>query len=216
MRRIALLLIFGLLVLSPGAAFAEVGGVRATPIYVGDSFGPNGRCAVGATVKGGFVTSGKCGAPGEVVRTATGVVVGTVRASTYPNPSSAWVSVTSAWEPVGAYRYPGGRDTPVLGSTPAPVGSTVCGFSPTTGWRCGTLLNRNVSVSFPDGTLHGLLLTSLCFEPGTPLGSPLFSGGQLQGLLVGFSGNCSTGGRSYYTPINEILQRYGLTLLTSS
>ncbi|MFF4417159.1 S1 family peptidase [Streptosporangium sp. NPDC001559] len=212
MRRISLLLIFGLLLSTPGVAFAGTG----APIYVGDSFGTNGRCTVGAAVPGGFVTSGTCGSPGETVRAANGAVVGTVRASTYPIPSSAWVSVTSAWEPVGVLRVPGGRDLPVRGSTPVPVGSQVCGFGGTTGWRCGTLLGRNASLSLPQGTVTGLLVTSICFEPGTPPGSPLYANGQLQGILLGFSGNCSAGGRSYYVPINEILRQYGLTLLTSS
>ncbi|MFD0887476.1 S1 family peptidase [Streptosporangium algeriense] len=208
-------MIFGLLLLTPGVASAGTGDLQATPIYVGDSFGPNGYCTVGATVQGGFITSGLCGRSGQVVRTSTGAVVGTIRASTHPLPSMAWVSVTSAWEPVGVFRGPDRRDRPVHGSTPAPVGSAVCAFSHTTGWQCGSLLSRNASVTFIEGTVYGLLMTNICLGAGTPPGTPLFSNGQLQGILVS-PGNCSAGGRSYFMPINEFLQRYGLTLLTSS
>ncbi|MEO3810341.1 S1 family peptidase [Sphaerisporangium sp. B11E5] len=215
MRRISFLLITSLLLLSPGVASAGTARLQASPIRVGDSFGTNGRCMVGATVQGGFVTSGICGPVGEVVRTQDGTVVGTVRASTYPSSSRAWVGVTSDWQPLGVLRVPGGSDIPVRGSTPAPVGSSVCGYSGTTGWRCGTVLSRNASVTYPEGTVYGLIMTSVCAEPGSRPGSPLIAGGHLQGILLGASGSCATGGRSYYVPLNEILRGYGLTLLTS-
>jgi streptogrisin C len=41
------------------------------------------------------------------------------------------------------------------------------------------------------------------------------SGQQGQGVTSGGSGNCSSGGTTYYQPVNEILSVYGLTLRTS-
>jgi streptogrisin C len=54
----------------------------------------------------------------------------------------------------------------------------------------------------------------VCAEPGDSGGS-LLSGNQAQGVTSGGSGNCSSGGITYYQPVNEILQTYGLTLATS-
>ncbi|GII63625.1 hypothetical protein Skr01_37100 [Sphaerisporangium krabiense] len=207
-------MITSFLLLNPGVASAGTAGLPGTPIRVGDSFGVNGRCPVGATVQGGFVTSGACGAQGEILRGPNGTIVGTIRGSTYPDPSSAWVAVTPAWEPLGVVRGFGG-DIPVHGSTPAPVGSSVCGSTGTTGWQCGTVMNRNATVTYPQGTVSGLIMTSVCAEPGSRPGSFLISADHLQGILLGGTGNCTTGGRSYYVPINKILQTYGLTLLTS-
>jgi len=55
----------------------------------------------------------------------------------------------------------------------------------------------------------------VCAEPGDSGGSWL-SANQAQGVTSGGSGNCSTGGTTYYQEINPILATYGLTLITSS
>ncbi|MFC7643765.1 trypsin-like serine protease [Streptosporangium lutulentum] len=61
--------------------------------------------------------------------------------------------------------------------------------------------------------MTGLIRTSVCAEPGDSGGS-LVSGSQAQGVTSGGSGNCTSGGTTYFQPINEILQAYGLTLVT--
>jgi streptogrisin C len=38
------------------------------------------------------------------------------------------------------------------------------------------------------------------------------SGTQAQGVTSGGSGNCSSGGTTYFQPVGEILSTYGLTL----
>jgi streptogrisin C len=60
----------------------------------------------------------------------------------------------------------------------------------------------------------GLTRTNVCAEPGDSGGSWL-SGNQAQGVTSGGSGNCSSGGTTYFQPVNEILSAYGLTLVTS-
>ena len=53
----------------------------------------------------------------------------------------------------------------------------------------------------------------MCAEPGDSGGS-LIAGTQAQGVTSGGSGNCSSGGTTYFQPVNEILSAYGLTLTT--
>jgi hypothetical protein len=40
----------------------------------------------------------------------------------------------------------------------------------------------------------------------------VYSGAQAQGVTSGGSGNCQSGGTTYFQPVNEILSAYGLTL----
>jgi hypothetical protein len=54
----------------------------------------------------------------------------------------------------------------------------------------------------------------VCAEPGDSGGS-FISGDQAQGVTSGGWGDCSGGGETWYQPINEILNRYGLTLTTA-
>jgi hypothetical protein len=44
----------------------------------------------------------------------------------------------------------------------------------------------------------------------------LLAGNQAQGVTSGGSGNCSSGGTTFFQPVNEILNRYSLTLRTGS
>jgi streptogrisin C len=94
------------------------------------------------------------------------------------------------------------------------VGSSVCRSGSTTGWHCGTVQQLNTSVTYQEGTVSGVTRTSVCAEPGDSGGS-FISGSQAQGVTSGGSGNCTSGGTTYFQPINPILQSYGLTLTTT-
>ncbi|MGW5052234.1 alpha-lytic protease prodomain-containing protein [Actinokineospora sp. NPDC004072] len=168
-----------------------------------------GRCSVGFSVEGGFVTAGHCGRTG----TRTTQPSGSVQGSSFPGNDYAWVRVDAGNTPRPLVnRYPG--TVPVAGSQEAPVGSSVCRSGSTTGWRCGTIQQKNASVTYPEGTITGLTRTNACAEPGDSGGSWL-TGDQAQGVTSGGSGNCQTGGTIYFQPITEILQVYGLRLVTT-
>ncbi|HET8660459.1 MAG TPA: S1 family peptidase, partial [Micromonosporaceae bacterium] len=108
--------------------------------------------------------------------------------------------------------YSGGT-VGVSGSTEAAVGASICRSGSTTGWHCGSIQAKNQTVNYPQGTVNGLTRTNVCAEPGDSGGSWL-SGNQAQGVTSGGSGNCTSGGTTYYQPVNEILSAYGLTLVT--
>ncbi|MGX7827245.1 S1 family peptidase [Actinokineospora sp. 24-640] len=172
--------------------------------------GSGSRCSVGFSVNGGFVTAGHCGRTGASTTQPSGTFAG----SSFPGNDYAVVNVASGNTLIGAVNnYSGGR-VAVAGSQDAPVGSSICRSGSTTGWRCGTIQARNSSVTYPEGTITGLIRTSACAEPGDSGGSAI-SGSQAQGVTSGGSGNCRTGGTTYFQPVNEILQVYGRTLITS-
>jgi streptogrisin C len=168
-----------------------------------------GRCSIGFSVDGGFVTAGHCGRTGTRTQNPSGTVAG----SSFPGNDYAWVRTSAGNTPRPLVnRYPG--TVPVAGSQEAPVGSSVCRSGSTTGWRCGTIQQKNASVTYPEGTIYGLTRTNACAEPGDSGGSWL-TGDQAQGVTSGGSGNCRTGGTIYFQPVNEILSVYNLNLVTT-
>jgi len=180
----------------------------------GDAYYMGGRCSVGFSVAGGFVTAGHCGDPGTATQGYNQVAQGTFRGSSFPGNDYAWVQVNSNWTPQPwVNNYAGGNVT-VAGSTEAAVGASICRSGSTTGWHCGTISAKNQTVNYAEGTVTGLTRTNVCAEPGDSGGSWL-SGQQAQGVTSGGSGNCTSGGTTYFQPVNEILSAYGLTLTTS-
>ncbi|GGS42120.1 alpha-lytic protease prodomain-containing protein [Actinokineospora fastidiosa] len=172
------------------------------------SFGGS-RCSVGFSVQGGFVTAGHCGGTGTRTSNPSGVVAG----SSFPGNDYGWVRVDAGNTPRPLVnRYPG--TVPVAGSQEAPVGAAVCRSGATTGWRCGTIQQKNATVNYPQGSVSGLTRTSACAQPGDSGGSWL-AGDQAQGVTSGGSGNCTSGGTFYFQPLLEILSVYNLRLLTS-
>ncbi|WP_328853609.1 S1 family peptidase [Micromonospora globbae] len=180
----------------------------------GDAYYMGGRCSVGFSVVGGFVTAGHCGTVGTATQGYNQVAQGTFRGSSFPGNDYAWVQTNSNWTPQPwVNNYAGGNVT-VAGSTEAAVGASICRSGSTTGWHCGTIQAKNQTVNYPQGTVTGLTRTNVCAEPGDSGGSWL-SGQQAQGVTSGGSGNCTSGGTTYFQPVNEILSAYGLTLRTS-
>ncbi|MDF5755149.1 S1 family peptidase [Spongiactinospora sp. TRM90649] len=205
----------------PSAVRVEVTAERPVP-YVTDvaggdvvRIGSSSRCVIGFMVKrgkrDGFVTAGHCGKKGDLVYPLSGnIPIGVVQAASFPGNDHLWVALNPGWRAIAAVRG-GGRFEIITGSAESVVGSTVC-TTGLAGWRCGTVQQRNASVTYPSGTVSGLTRTSVCSEPGDS-GAPFISGTQAQGVTSGGSGNCSTGGTTYFQPINGALAAYGLTLL---
>ncbi|NUO97940.1 MAG: S1 family peptidase [Nonomuraea sp.] len=186
----------------------------------GDAYyiGAGTRCSVGFSVtragtQGGFVSAGHCGTAGSSTSGSNRVAQGTFRGSSFPGNDYSYIEVNSQWTPTGVvYGYSAGI-LPVRGSTVAQVGSAICRAGSTTGYHCGSVQQLNTSVTYQEGTVSGVTRTNVCAEPGDSGGS-FISGDQAQGVTSGGSGNCSSGGTTYFQPVNEILSTYGLTLAT--
>ncbi|MFC4534565.1 S1 family peptidase [Sphaerisporangium dianthi] len=175
------------------------------------------RCSIGFSVRrgstNGFVSAGHCGRAGNSTTGYNRVAQGTFQGSVFPGSDYSWVAVNSNWTPRPWVKGSGGANVTVSGSSVAGVGSSICRSGSTTGWHCGTVLQRNTSVTYSQGTVSEVTRTNVCAEPGDSGGSYI-SGSQAQGVTSGGSGNCSSGGTTFFQPVNEILSVYGLTLVT--
>ncbi|MDK1347864.1 alpha-lytic protease prodomain-containing protein [Streptomyces sp. 378] len=176
------------------------------------------RCSIGFSVtKGeqeGFASAGHCGKPGAKTTGHNNAEQGTFQASTFPGKDMSWVAVNDAWKVTPNVKGEGGQAVQITGSVQALVGAAVCRSGSTTGWHCGTVEQHDTSVSYAEGKVDGLTQTTVCAEPGDS-GGPYVSGVQAQGVTSGGSGDCATGGTTFYQPINALLSDFGLTLATA-
>lgn len=189
-------------------------------IVGGDAFYVQaGRCSVGFSVtKGddqGFATAGHCGTAGTTTTGFNMVAQGTFQASTFPGKDTAWVKAEKDWTATPQVSGAGGENVQVAGSTQALVGAAVCRSGSTSGWHCGEIEQHDTSVSYPEGTVNGVTRTTVCAEPGDS-GGPYISGSQAQGVTSGGSGDCTSGGTTYFQPVNPLLETYGLVLKTTA
>ncbi len=182
-------------------------------------------CSVGFSVTRGttkgFVTAGHCGDVGNSVAIG-GQTVGSFAGSTFPGSDRAWVSVgsTNTLQALVS-NYAGGNVT-VRGSTEAATGAALCRSGRTTGYQCGTITAKNVTVNYPEGTVTGLTRSNACVAGGDSGGSWITSAGQGQGVTsggnsqAGSNGNCGLAAsqrQTFYQRLTPILSAYGLTLV---
>ena len=94
----------------------------------------------------------------------------------------------------------------------ATVGQSVTRSGSTSHVHSGRVTALNVTVHYSDGsTVTGMIQTTVCAEPGDSGGS-LFSGNTALGLTSGGSGNCTSGGTTFFQPVVEALNTYGATI----
>ncbi|WP_030229146.1 trypsin-like serine protease [Streptomyces sp. NRRL WC-3626] len=219
-----------------GAAFVKAAGLEGEDVGIrittvrprllqditgGDAFyiDDAARCSVGFSVtkgaQGGFVTAGHCGRAGATTTGYDRTAQGTFQASTFPGVDMAWVGTDEQWTPTPDVKAQNGQEVQVTGSAEALVGASVCRSGSTTGWHCGTIEQHDASVSYPEGRVDGLTRTTVCAEPGDS-GGPYVAGAQAQGVTSGGSGNCTSGGTTFYQPVNAMLGEFGLTLTTAA
>jgi streptogrisin C len=185
-----------------------------------------GRCSVGFSTQSSsgsryVITAGHCTEIGGTWR-GTGGTIGAVAATSFPSNDfgAIGISSTSAVSTALVDRYSSGSDVTVAGAGTAGVGAGICRSGSTTGWRCGSVTATNQTVNYGGGDIvSGLTRTTACAEPGDSGGSYVTNPGSgtrvtALGLLSGGSGDCTSGGVTYYQPVGEVLSNYGLTLVT--
>ncbi|KAM3526886.1 hypothetical protein NHJ13051_003266 [Beauveria bassiana] len=172
------------------------------------------RCSVGFAVTTGFVSAGHCGQTGSSATTPRGQPLGTFAGSVFPgNADMSYVRTVSGTGLNGSINGYGQGNLPVSGSNVAAVGASVCRSGATTQVHCGTIRARGATINYQEGSVTGLTQTTVCAEQGDSGGS-FYAGSQAQGVTSGGNGNCRTGGITYFQPVNEILETFGLTLVT--
>lgn len=192
-------------------ATTSAGTVGGDPYYING----NVRCSIGFSVQGGFVSAGHCGSPGSTTTGWDGSAQGTFVGSSFPGNDYSHITIGNGWwtTPV-VLGWGTVSDQLVRGSNVAPPGTSICRSGSTTHWHCGTVEVLDETVSYSQGLVYQLTRTSVCAEPGDSGGS-FISGDQAQGVTSGTTGNCTAGGHTWFQPVNEILQTYGLSLVTA-
>lgn len=184
------------------------------------------RCSAGFNARNSagtryVLTAGHCTELGGTW-SGTGGTIGPVSGTSFPTNDYGRITVSSsaaASTPL-VDRYTSGSDVTVTGAGNAGVNTNVCRSGSTTGWRCGRVTATNQTVNYGGGDIvSGLTRTTACAQPGDSGGPYVSNPGTgtrvtAYGLLSGGSGNCTTGGTTFYQPINEVLSAYGLSLYT--
>ncbi len=198
------------------AVLKRTAGEFTTRIAGGDAIhGGGSRCSLGfnVTVNGqpGFLTAGHCTNAISTWTDGQGTTLGNTEGSSFPGDDYGLVMYTSDVPHPSEVNLYDGSSQAISGPAEATVGMQVTRSGSTTQVHGGTVQAVNASVSYPQGTVDGLIQTDVCAEPGDSGGS-LFSGDKAIGLTSGGSGDCSSGGQTFFQPVAEALQVYGATL----
>ncbi|MFE6501876.1 S1 family peptidase [Kitasatospora sp. NPDC057738] len=195
---------------APNLDVHRVPGVFTPLLAAGDAiYGGEYRCSLGFNVVSGstyyFLTAGHCGnvAANWYTDVAHSTLIGPTIGSTFPGHDYALVRYDNS-----ALSHPGG-----FTSAPnAVVGEAVKRTGSTTGTHGGTVTGLNATVRYTDGsTVRGLIQTNVCAEAGDS-GGPLYDGTKALGLTSGGSGDCTSGGTTFYQPVNAALSAYNVSV----
>ncbi|GHJ38614.1 S1 family peptidase [Streptomyces sp. TS71-3] len=169
------------------------------------------RCSLGFNVRSGstyyFLTAGHCTDGAGTWYNSSGSAIGSTSGSSFPGNDYGIVKYASGVSHDGTV---GSQDI-TSAATPA-VGASVTRRGSTTGIHTGRVLGLNATVNYgADGIVSGLIDTNVCAEPGDS-GGPLYGGSTAYGLTSGGSGNCSSGGETFFQPVTEALSAYGVSI----
>lgn len=176
-------------------------------------FAGGGRCSLGFNVvtadgSPGFLTAGHCGViaeqwsdeqDGEPIATVAEAVFpgdGDFALLTYDDPAAEAPSAVDVGD---------GELFGINAPAEADIGLPVFRMGSTTGLFDGEVTGLEATVNYPEGTVTGLIQTTVCAEPGDS-GGPLFTeDGAAVGLTSGGSGDCTNGGVTFFQPVTTAL-----------
>ncbi|MYR57896.1 trypsin-like serine protease [Streptomyces sp. SID625] len=174
--------------------------------------GSGGRCSLGFNVvKDGqpyFLTAGHCTEAISTWSDADGTVIGSNERSSFPGDDFGLVKYTASVDHPSAVDLYDGSTQPITKAGEATVGEQVTRSGSTTHVHTGTVTGLDATVNYSEGTVSGLIQTDVCAEPGDSGGS-LFDGDTALGLTSGGSGDCSSGGETFFQPVTEALSATG-------
>lgn len=195
-----------------GQAVAGVGGGDAI-------FGGAVRCSLGFNVDvagaPAFLTAGHCGNEADTwFADQNGTEpLGTVAVSTFPVADFALVTYDdAATQPPSAVDLGDAGTREITRAVDASVGLQVTRSGSTTGVREGTVTGLDATVNYGNGDIvNGLIQTDVCAEPGDS-GGALFAADAAVGLTSGGSGDCTSGGETFFQPVTTALAATGATI----
>ncbi|MGW2635867.1 S1 family peptidase [Streptomyces sp. NPDC001348] len=182
-----------------------------------------GRCSAGFNVTNGksdfILTAGHCGPAGSTwfADNQGNQQLGTTLQSNFPGNDFSLIQYASGKAGDGAdvVAIGNGNGVRITGAADATVGQKVFRSGSTSGLHDGTVTGLNATVNYPEGTVTGLIQTNVCAEPGDS-GGPLFSDGVALGVTSGGSGDCTTGGTTFFQPITKAMSALGVRLIVSA
>jgi streptogrisin D len=195
-------------------------GALARRIAGGDAiYGSSYRCSLGFNVKDSagtyyFLTAGHCGnlATTWYANSSKTTVLGTRTGTSFPGNDYAIVRYSTSYtNHPGTVDLHNGSSQDITSAANAFVGESVRRSGSTTGVHSGSVTGLNATVNYAEGTVRGLIRTTVCAEGGDS-GGALFDGTKAIGLTSGGSGNCSSGGTTYFQPVTEPLGVYGVSV----
>ncbi|SCL24831.1 streptogrisin D [Micromonospora pallida] len=199
---------------SGAARITNLGDTLSMRISGGDAiYGGGYRCSLGFNVRKGseyfFLTAGHCTnvASAWYANSAQSTKLGDRTGTSFPGNDYGIVKYTNT--SIAIDGSVGGQDITSAGN--ATVGQSVTRRGSTTGTHSGTVTGLNATVRYAEGTVRGMIATNVCAEPGDS-GGPLYAGGTALGLTSGGSGNCRTGGTTFFQPVGEVLSKYGVAV----
>src|SRR3954470_4026617 len=207
------------------AASASSGAVRMERVhgslrrYIsgGDAiFGGSYRCSLGFNARNSagtyfFLTAGHCGEAVSAwyANSSHTTVLGNNVGYSFPENDYALVRYTTNTSITHSGAV-GSQDIPTAANPT--VGLTVFRKGSTTGIHSGRVTALNQTVNYGGGDIvRGLIRTTVCAEPGDS-GGALYAGTVAYGLTSGGSGNCSSGGTTFFQPVVEALNAYGVNV----
>ncbi|GHE71310.1 serine protease [Streptomyces longispororuber] len=172
------------------------------------------RCSLGFNVRNGstyyFLTAGHCtdGAGTWWANSAKTTVLGTTHGSSFPTNDYGIVRYTNT--SIDKAGTVGSQD--ITRAADPTVGQNVTRRGSTTGTHSGRVTGLNATVNYGGGdVVYGMIRTTVCAEPGDS-GGPLYAGSTALGLTSGGSGNCSSGGTTFFQPVTEALRAYNVSV----
>ena len=178
-------------------------------------YGGGYRCSLGFNVVSGstyyFLTAGHCGEVASTWYSNSGqsTTLGTNVSYSFPTNDYAAVRYTNT----SVTKSGTAGNTDITSSGTPSVGTSVIRDGSTTGIHTGTVTGLNATVNYGSGdVVYGMIQTNVCAEGGDS-GGPLYSSsGIAYGLTSGGSGNCTSGGTTFFQPVVEALNAYGVAV----
>ncbi|MFD5074039.1 S1 family peptidase [Streptomyces sp. NPDC058371] len=182
-------------------------------------FSTGGRCSAGFNVTNGqsefILTAGHCGPAGSVWFADNGGAqqVGRTITDSFPGSDFSLVQYTNGQTEAGSnvVAVGDGKGVRINGAADAAVGQRVFRSGSTSGLHDGKVTALNATVNYPEGTVTGLIETTVCAEPGDS-GGPLFSDGVALGVTSGGNGDCASGGTTFFQPVIKAMTELGVRL----
>ncbi|MFF2851843.1 S1 family peptidase [Streptomyces sp. NPDC058001] len=175
--------------------------------------GGGGRCSLGFNVvKDGqpfFLTAGHCTESISTWSDSSGQQIGQNAGSSFPDNDYGIVQYTADVAHPSEVNLYNGSTQQITQAGDATVGMRVTRSGSTTQVHDGSVTGLDATVNYGNGDIvNGLIQTDVCAEPGDSGGS-LFSGSTAIGLTSGGSGDCTSGGETFFQPVPEALAAYG-------